>query len=424
MKVEITLLFIILSTCVYCQKSHLEKIEKKLMEGDKTALIEAGQYFDSKKIIEEFLGHHRLKNTESGIAKRIVLENTMFIEEELQISKNTTKDEFVSFVNSNFDRIIFNGLANAFIITPFEKRTTIYEIRAITEKRKSELLEKKDKILNNYWISENGLDKLLEAKNPKVLLEIASICLKSRNRFDGYSWNEKSYFELIELLTYTSIAVPNEKGVLNYYLYKDYNPKSRIIFLIFFVKNYQDYEWNEKLEIFENKKLGVLKSQYERSLFEQLNNENDSIALEAFKELTTSNPKITVKIAEEYEKAGISYNYVLPTFPYRFLKQIVVLTDYCSKNEIDYKRTEIVLPIINRLGNRFSQIERYHLENEIIDKLTLEDITAIEYWSLIYEDKFNFYYVHSIGRILDKFYSKNWKELVSNEQQFYSTRWF
>lgn len=56
--------------------------------------------------------------------------------------------------------------------------------------------------------------------------------------------------------------------------------------------------------------------------------------------------------------------------------------------------------------------ERRKLEDKLISNLTLNDITAFEYWSFVYEKEWNLTY--SAGRILDKFYSKNWLKLIKN----------
>src|ERR1043165_4918752 len=67
----------------------LYRLEARLMNGDKSALFEIAHYFDSEKRIVEYLGHHRLETTESSIAKRMVVENTLFTDEEFSITKSS-----------------------------------------------------------------------------------------------------------------------------------------------------------------------------------------------------------------------------------------------------------------------------------------------------------------------------------------------
>jgi hypothetical protein len=54
------------------------------------------------------------------------------------------------------------------------------------------------------------------------------------------------------------------------------------------------------------------------------------------------------------------------------------------------------------------------LENNLINKLTLDDLTQIEYYGLINQQEWDLSY--SLGRIIDKAYSRNWTELTSNKK--------
>ena len=69
------------------------------------------------------------------------------------------------------------------------------------------------------------------------------------------------------------------------------------------------------------------------------------------------------------------------------------------KNQIELLKTDLT----------FSK--RRKLEDHLINELTLDNIIAFEYWSLIYEKSWSLTY--SSGRILDKFYSKNWNNLIN-----------
>ena len=59
--------------------------------------------------------------------------------------------------------------------------------------------------------------------------------------------------------------------------------------------------------------------------------------------------------------------------------------------------------------------DRYRMENNIVLKLSLEQVAMVEYFGLINENKWDATY--SIGRILDKFYSTKLIELTSNKSQ-------
>ena len=79
---------------------------------------------------------------------------------------------------------------------------------------------------------------------------------------------------------------------------------------------------------------------YESQLFEMLSSENDTIAQNAFISLTKLNPERVSELSDQYRKADISENYILPTFSFKFLKQLVQLTNYSQENNIDFEGSE------------------------------------------------------------------------------------
>ena len=59
------------STHINMSNSHpIYEIEKKLRQGDKNALIEIGEYIDSKKELTIYLGYHILNSDERHIVMK------------------------------------------------------------------------------------------------------------------------------------------------------------------------------------------------------------------------------------------------------------------------------------------------------------------------------------------------------------------
>ncbi len=412
------LLLILISSNVFAQNNifkenkHIYELDKKIRLGDFEALVEIGNYFDSKSSLTEFLGYHIIHTNESNVSKRIVKENSFFLENEMKIDSATTTKQFKDFLISNKSKIVFSELANGFIITPFDQRKTDYQIQELTERKLKLLDSQKKELLNLDWVKVDNIDKLIEQKDSKVLLVLSSILLKNRYRFDEYKDNQSEIVNLIRLLTKSNIAVPNETGKMSFHLEEDFYETSKINLVIFFANNYENYKWNESKSYFDNNQLEIIKTDIENNLFDLLSSENDSIALHSFVQLTQSKPEKVINLAEQYDKAGIDFNYELPTFSYRFLKQLVFLTDYCKKNNIDFSGNSELKKHIELLKSELTFSERRKLEDEIINNITLDEITAFEYWSLIYQKDWNLTY--SAGRIVDKFYSKNWEKLVNN----------
>jgi hypothetical protein len=220
---------------------------------------------------------------------------------------------------------------------------------------------------------------------------------------------------LLQILTHFEIAVEGDYKEMTWHIEKEVFSDAALNLLCYFYANYPNFKWNEEKNIFENNDIQISPIGKENVLFQLLNSKNDSTALDAFIQLTTCNPAKVIELADEYEEARIYRNYIIPIFPYRFLKQLVILTEYCAANEIDFNGSIQLKTAITQLQSDLSFSERRELEDRLINNLTLEEITAFEYWVLIYESSWRLTY--SAGRILDIFYSKNWDKLMEDKQQ-------
>ncbi len=419
MKISLNLIFILLfsvvSFDVLAQDSVLNKFEARLMLGDKSALFEIAPYFDSTKKVTEFLGYHIFDPTQSQIAERIVEENCFFTDEEIKITGNTTAKQFSAFLTQHKDKIFFSTLAQAFLLTPLENRTTKFDIREISNDRKLTLKKMEVELKSLDWVKRDKIDSLIRVKDPKALLLIASALFKVRYRFNRGYFKQNEFTDLLQLLTGTEIAVDNEKGELSWHVEKEFYPQASLNLLVYFAANYAKYKWDGQISVFTNGAYKAKSIGNEERLFQLLNNENDSIAMDAFTQLTTCDPIKVTRLADEYEKAGINNNFAMPIFPYRFLRQMVVLTEYCKNENIDFAGSLELRNDIEKLDSGLSFTERRKLENRLINSLTLNEITTFEYWALINEQSYQLTY--SAGRILDIFYSKNWDNLISDKKQ-------
>jgi hypothetical protein len=113
------------------------------------------------------------------------------------------------------------------------------------------------------------------------------------------------------------------------------------------------------------------------------------------------------------ESAHSRHYGVLPMFPERRLSAQADLFDFCRKNKVNYIPDEKLEDRLDSLEKCANFDKLYRLENELISSLKLTDVTAVEYWCSIGGEK----EPYSIGRILDKFYSLHFKEVMENEQE-------
>ena len=393
----------------------LYKIDQKLKSGDKTALFEIAPYFNSKKELEErFAYNHISATTEAEVARRIVEVNSIFTDEEIRLNDSISSQDFLNFLNTNAEKITYSKYAGAFLIIPLEFRTIKIMFREITKDKAKDLRNEYQTTLNS--IENTEIKSYINQKDPKALFLIASELYKERDWLNVIlEHNADKYVKLLQSLTNFEIAVEGGYNKMTWHIEKDFYPKAALNLLCYFSANYSNFKWNEKNQIFENKEIQILPIGNENYLFRLLSNKNNSVALDAFIQLTTCNPIRVTELADEYDRAYIRTNYALPTFPYRFLKQLVTLTEYCNDNGIDFTGSSQIKSAINTLDEKLSFSERRILEDSLINNLPLEEITAFEYWALINGQSWGLTY--SAGRILDVFYSKNWNKLLNDEKQ-------
>ena len=104
---NIFLFLIIISSNLFAQNisfeknEHIYELDKKIRKGDFQAFLEIADYFDSKKSVTEFLGHHIIHTNESNVSKRIVRENSFFLDSEINIDSITTTKQFRDFLIQN-----------------------------------------------------------------------------------------------------------------------------------------------------------------------------------------------------------------------------------------------------------------------------------------------------------------------------------
>lgn len=404
----ITLVPGLTSNTSFGQGHPISALDQKLQNGDKSALFEIAKYFDSKKEVTKFSGYHIIKTNESAVAKRVVNENCIFTSSEITISNDITSTDFLSFLNANKEKITFSKLAHAFLITPLESRSSKVECRELSEAKKKELQAKYTDLLTKEWVKEAEIDSLISKRNSKALLSIASELYKNRNQF-----NKNEYTELLQILMGNEIAVENERKELTWHIDKTYYPDASLNLLIYFASHYSSFKWDEQSAAFRNDEIQVLAIGKEDLLFQLLNNQDDSTALDAFTQLTGCNPAKVMQLADEYQKADIAKSSAIPTFPYKFLKQLVRLTDYCKQNNIDFVGFPELQSTCRKLDSDLSFTERRKLEDSIIQHIPVAEITAFEYWAIINEQSWGITY--SAGRILDIFYSRHWSEIVTTE---------
>ncbi|WP_158960707.1 hypothetical protein [Myroides fluvii] len=381
------------------------------MQGDFQALVDIAEYFDHKEPINTIFINRIMKTNEANLAKNIIQENSFFLDHEIVIDSTTTTQQFRDFLHTNKHRIAYSDLTHAFMITPFEQRKTDYHLFALSDVKLKSLEINRSKLLKDKKLKSTPIKGLIQQRDPKSLVYLASLLLQNRNLYDDVD----AIADLLRLLTHSNIAVPDDHGKLNYYIEHEYDETSALNLVIYFATHYQEYHWNKEKNYFENSKANIHPTTKENNWFDELSSNNDVVALNSFIQLSQADSDRITTLVEQYKPLLVSTrtnDHVLPTFPYSFIKQLVQLTAYAKKNHIDFKGSPALLADIQLLQSELTFKARRALENRLIDELTLDNITSFEYWCLIEEE--NGQLRNSTGRILDKFYSKNWEKLLQH----------
>ena len=258
------------------------------------------------------------------------------------------------------------------------------------------------------WIRENAFKELINSQEPKMLFYLAGL------QYNSWKINNNTvYLNKLNRLIDVYVSVKDEQGhmVTNYS-----DATAREHFLFYWSQHYADYEWDKTTNSFTNilKKTDLVDA-YEKH-FRRLNSKNDTIALESFRLLTEGIPDEINRLIKKYRPLLRTYNAKLPPLDYNILENLSHLTDFCRKHNIHYQPTNSIQRQLTELAQNLSPPKRYQLENELIDHLQLEDLTALEYYAAInaQNTELNF----SIGRILDRSYSKYWRTIINDDFQF------
>jgi hypothetical protein len=310
----------------------------------------------------------------------------------------------------NRHQISFSTIANSFILTPLESRLIQFEIRELSSLKKKELQDQAGELLNLGWVKAARIDSMINQKSSKALLLIAATLFKFRRINDAYSYPEM-YIELLQFLTGLEIGVKNGQGKFVWHVNEFINDEPRFNFLVFFVKHYQQFAWNEQESRFINPHLSVRLLEKEEYLFQLLSNENDSLAMDAFIQLSSCPPQKVKLAASEYFDFSMVTNDFIPVFPCSFVAKMAELTAYCRDHGVDYEGSALLQKKIALLGAELPVNERVKLEDELIQGLNLEEITVLEYWALVYESRWQL--GKSTRRILNEFYLKNWQQILA-----------
>ena len=177
----------------------------------------------------------------------------------------------------------------------------------------------------------------------------------------------------------------------------------------------EDFEWDESEHRFVSKAEATARAEELERQVRRLGSENDAAAIAAFVRLTEGDPPTVIALVERFRPILRSYNPRLPALNYTFLEQMTTLSAYCRKHGFKLKLPQNLALLMDSLNQSILIKTRYLLENQVLTEMKIGDVSAIEYFGLLHSGNPDLGF--SVGRIIDIFYSKNWKALVENDAQ-------
>jgi hypothetical protein len=177
----------------------------------------------------------------------------------------------------------------------------------------------------------------------------------------------------------------------------------------------EDFEWDESEHRFVSKAEAVARAEELERQVRRLGSSNDSVAFAAFVHLTEGDPPTVIALVERFRPILRAYNPHLPPLNYTYLEQMTALSAYCRKHGFSLKLSPNLSNLLDSLRQPILEKTRYKIENQLLAEVKIGDISAIEYIALLHSTNADFGF--STGRIVDIFYSKNWKSVLDNDAQ-------
>ena len=254
-----------------------------------------------------------------------------------------------------------------------------------------------------HWIQRGALHDLLETHHPRLLFFLAAqVRLKPNDKDD--------YIKLLQKLTNNKITIQDvpTKNIVQ----EDAEIEKWKNYVRWWAIHAEDFEWDNTTERFLSRTEMTARTEEIERLVRRLGSSNDSVAVASFVQLTENDPSIVSSTIEKFRPLLRTYNTHLPEINYPFLENMTQLVAHCRARKICLRFPPHLDLLWTQLTLTDVPSKRYLIENQFIDVLTFKDVSALEYYGLLYSSdaQMNF----SVSRILDIFYSKHWQQVISD----------
>lgn len=314
----------------------------------------------------------------------------------LQLSNTTTSPRKALFLLDSL------GSMEALRTYGYER---LFSIRAATHYEKvdyyAQILAQSE---TPQWLQRSARFDMLATRTPRLLFYLAAQMRLKPSQRTFY----EHYLKQLTLVDMSSVgqntpmndlkAIEKQKNVIRWWaIHSD------------------DFEWDESEHRFVSKAEATARAEELERQVRRLGSENDSAAFAAFVRLTEGDPPTVIALVERFRPILRAYNPRLPALNYTYLEQMTTLSAYCRKHGFSVRLPRHLAVLMDSLIQPILAKSRYQIENQILAKMRIDDVSAIEYFGLLHSVDADLGF--SVGRILDIFYSKNWKLVVDNDAQ-------
>ncbi|MEN0048061.1 MAG: hypothetical protein AAF806_13460 [Bacteroidota bacterium] len=263
------------------------------------------------------------------------------------------------------------------------------------------------------WIQRNVIEDLLDAQNPRALHYLAVKAYRIATQKDKTSISQEALYKSIKDLLAVRLLLPNDQK--RYVEEIDWMDRTAVKnFVCYWSTRYTDYEWDRYRDRFINRTISsTLETRYKRH-FKQLTSTNDSVAWYSYLELTEGEPSEIIRLTERYRPVLENHNPSLPPIQYAYLERLAELTAFCRQNNFLYKASDRISPMLAQLRSNILPKERYEIEQQLLKKVNVNDLTALEYEACLYASNADFSY--SLAWVLDHAYTRYWDKIFANDQ--------
>ena len=264
------------------------------------------------------------------------------------------------------------------------------------------------------YVYHNALLDLTRSQHPRALFYLASQVRRALEDPEGAAHPAAYYLYTLRRLTGLDVAVEDASGRLVSDLVVLGDRIARLNYVRYWARRYEDYDYDEHRGSFVNRHDRSLETENLERLFRLLNSDNDEVALQAYRRLTVADPLEVQQLVAKYKDLLRSTNPRVPPLKDGHLEHTAQLVAYCRRNRVEVDPGPTLSRALDSLLLPLQPRARVQLENRLIARLALDELTGVEYWGALHQ--FDLDASYSVGRILDYAYSRHWSAMTSDAQ--------